>query len=460
MITKLKPFFAFAFASALTLSMFGCAKPAKDEKFQLDPELKKKLDTLTDDDELLGGELKNKTIKWMSNWDINKEGDVPVDLALFKDKYGGNIEFYNVTYEERYDKLAQAIQSGEGIDFFSAGDGDAFPKGAVRNMFVPVDDYIDFNSPLWADVKQANDSLLWNGKHYVSVVSVTGDSCAVIYNRNTIAENGFTDPAELYAQGKWDWNAFESMLTDFVDTDNQRYGLDGWWFEFGLINTTGVPPVSLENQKLVNNLGNPAMERVQNWIEKLYNKNLIAIGVGDYGWDIHPSYIGEGKQLFYPGGLYNFYCPKNEWVANFGEEAFFVPMPKDPNASEYYVPTGMDSYVMVSGGKNPEGVAKYLNCKRYTLMNEEIKAIADKQMVDTYGWTDEMVDMSNELKKLANDNPAFDVSKGVSADCGQQLDDCLRYTARGIASWSSTYASINPSIDLFIEEINAKSEQN
>ena len=65
MITKLKPFFAFAFASALTLSMFGCAKPAKDEKFQLDPELKKKLDTLTDDDELLGGELKNKTIKWI-----------------------------------------------------------------------------------------------------------------------------------------------------------------------------------------------------------------------------------------------------------------------------------------------------------------------------------------------------------------------------------------------------------
>jgi len=451
-----RSYLALAAMSVISLCMFGCGKDNNSSsKASIDNELRDKLISMTANDDLLSGELKNKTIKWMATWDINKKGSVPVDLALFQEIYGGKIEFYEVPFESRYDKLTQAIQSGEGIDFFSAGDMDAFPKGAVKNMFVPVDDYIDFDSPLWTDVKKANDSLMWQGNHYVSVVSVSGDGCVVIYNKTTMEENGLEDPAELYSAGKWNWNAFENMLIDFVDTDNQQYGIDGWWFEFGLINTTGIPAVEIKEQKLVNNLGNPSMERVQNWIGRLFNENLIAIGVGDYGWDTRPSYIGEGKLLFYPCGLYQFYCPKEDWTSVFGEDAFFVPMPRDPEADNYYIPTGMDAYLLVKGGQNPEGVAKYLNCKRYTLMNSEVKEIADKQMIEEYGWSDEMVAMSNELKKLGQENPSFDVSKGVSADCGAILDECLRYTARGVAPWNETYESVHATIENYIDEINS-----
>ena len=164
-----KLYFKVAFLSILSLAMFGCSNKDSENKTGdnsvVNPELRQKINEVSADDELLTGELENKTIKWMASWDINKAEDVPVDLALFQERYGGKIEFHQVIYEERYDKLTQAIQSGEGIDFFSAGDMDAFPKGAVSNMFVPVDDYIDFDSPLWTDVKAANDSLIWNGKH-------------------------------------------------------------------------------------------------------------------------------------------------------------------------------------------------------------------------------------------------------------------------------------------------------
>lgn len=457
---NVKLYVAAILAVATSLAVFSCGNKNKqsDGKYNkdLDSSTREELNSIASGDDMLKGDLKNKTIKWMSTWDINPDSsgkNVPIELALFQERYGGNIKFYKVDWDNRYEKLTAAINAGEGIDFFPAGDMDAFPKGAVRGMFTPVDDYVDFQSPLWTDVKDVNDSLKWNGNHYVTVVSVTGDNCAVIYNKDTVAEAGLKDPAELYKNGNWNWNTFEDMLLKFVDTDNNKFGIDGWWFEFGLMNTTGVPPVTVENQKLVCNIGDPSMERVQNYLYDLYNKNCIAIGVGDYGWTDKPSYIGEGKLLFYPCGLYQFYCEPSQWKKTFGENAFFVPMPKDPDSDAYYIPTGMDAYVMVRNGQNPEGVARYLDCKRYTLLNNDVRAISDDQMFKDYGWTQEMVDMKNSMEDLAAANPTFDFSKGVSTDCGKLLDSNLRASARGTA-WSETYASIAPTVELYIKEVN------
>ncbi len=455
---KIKRYMASLTAFAAVFSLFSCQNNAKKSTVNkdLDPKIREELNDIVSNEELLTGELENKKIKWMATWDINPGPtgkNVPIELALFQERYGGEIEYYAVTWENRYDKLAAAIQSGEGIDFFSASDSDAFPKGA-KGMFAPIDDYIDFDSPLWSDVKDVNDSIMWNGNHYVAVVFVTGDNCAVIYNRDTIEEAGLEDPAVLYEQGNWTWDTFEDMLIKFVDKDNKKFGIDGWWFEFGLMSTTGVPPVTIENQKLVNNLGTPAMERVQNYLYELYNKDCIAICTESFGSKDMPNYIGEGKTLFYPCGLYQFYCESEQWQKKFGENAFFVPMPKDPEADEYYVPTGMDAFVMVKGGQNPEGVAKYLDCKRYTLLNDKVRSIADEQMVEDYGWSQDMIDMKDSMQSLAEENPVYDFSKGVSADCGEILDINLRNCARGICPWNETYDSIFSAVDQIIKEVN------
>ncbi|MDD6278702.1 MAG: ABC transporter substrate-binding protein [Oscillospiraceae bacterium] len=464
---KIKIFISALLITAGTLSCTACgekkeeAKPKKD----LDAAVREQIDNIAQNDERLTNKIEktddNKnTIKWMATWDINPDNtgkNVPTELAVFQQCYNGEVEWIKVTFDNRYEKLAQAINSGDGVDFFSSGDKDAFPKGAVSGMFAPADDYIDFNSELWAGVKDANDSAMWDGKHYMTIVQMTGDNVACIYNKKTVAEAGLDDPAELYKKGKWDWDAFESMLQSFVDVDNQRYGLDGWWFEFGLMNTTGVPAIGLQDGKLVNNLGTSSMERVQNWLYELHSTGCVAIGVDDFGWTSRPEYIGEGKELFYPCGLYQFYTTPDIWKKTFGEDAFFVPMPKDPDADEYYIPCGMDSYVFVEGGQNPEGVAQYLNCKRCVLLNDELRAIADQQLVDDYGWSQEMIDMKNEMQSLADANPFIDFSSGVSSDCGSLLDEQLRAAARGIAPWNETFDSINATVDTYLEDVNSKS---
>ncbi|MGN0677873.1 MAG: ABC transporter substrate-binding protein [Ruminococcus sp.] len=424
----------------------------------LDPETRAYIKDVAVNDELLDGELENKTIKWLSTWDINPDGtgkNVPIDLAVFQERYGGEVKYYPVSYDERYEKLAQYINSGEGIDFFSGSDMDAFPKGAIKEMFVPVDDYIDFSSSIWEDVKDVNDSFIWNDKHYMTAVSVSGDGCAVIYNKNTIAEMGFEDPAVLLEKGQWTWDTFEQMLDSFVDNDNQKYGIDGWWFEGAFVQTTGTPAIGLENGKLVNNLAEPSIERVQNWLYKLSLNGSVAIGSKTYGWTEHPEYIGEGKLLFYPCGLWKLYSAPENWKTVFGEDIGFVPMPKDPQADNYYIPTGIDSYLFVKNGDNPEGVAKYLDCKRYVICNQNLRDMYDAQTRNDFGWSDEMLEMKEKMNKIALENPSFDFSKGASFDIGEMVDEGLRQSAYG-TPWSETFNSIYPAVQTLIDEINEK----
>ena len=166
MIKKMLLLFT-AIGSAILIT--ACGDTDKKELLRdLDPETRSYIKNVALQDELLEGELENKTIKWLATWDINPDDtgkNVPVDLAVFQERYGGEVRYYPVAYDERYEKLAQYINSGEEIDFFSGSDMDAFPKGAIKEMFVPVDDYIDFDSELWKDVKEANDSSEWNDKH-------------------------------------------------------------------------------------------------------------------------------------------------------------------------------------------------------------------------------------------------------------------------------------------------------
>lgn len=458
-VRKLKSGVAAILVAGLSMSMFACGEKETSSYKSLDSATREEVAQIASSDDRLTGELENKTIKWMSNWDINPDGtgkNTPIELAIFQERYGGQVEYHKIDWNTRYDSLANAINGDEGIDFFPASDLDAFPRGAIRGMFVPVDDYIDYSTPLWSDVKQANDMMLWNGKHYVIVNRVSGDQCAVIYNRKTVEEAGLEDPAALYKKGEWTWDAFQKMLTKFVDPDEGFYGIDGWWFKSGLSATCGVPYVGLKDGKLVNNLKDPAIERVQNWMYDLYTTNCVAIGVGDYGWEAKPAYIKEGKTLFYPCGLWALYSSADQWQQNFGEDVFFVPMPKDPNSSEYYIPCGLDGYVMVKGGKNPQGVAKFAECKRLTLLNERAAELGEEQMFDDYGWTQEMVDMKKSMDELALANPYFDFYTGVTPDITKILDsneNGIRASSKG-TPWSESVSAVYAQIDAFLKDVN------
>jgi len=406
---------------------------------------------------LLTGELDNKTIHFMANWDVSTDGsNNPTDAyALFQSRYGGEIVFHSVEWNNRYDSLAIAINSDDGIDFFPASDLDAFPRGAIKDMFEPVDDVLSMSDPAFSDLNEVWDLFQWKGEHYVIPTSLTGENCVVIYNRDTLAKYGLNDPAELLERGEWNWDTFQDMLEAFVSPENERYGIDGWWFEAGLSATCGVPYIGMENGKLVNNLTDPAVERVQNWMYELGTENLVAIGSDDYGWAAMPNYIGEGKTLFYPCGIWTL-CD-DMWKHTYGENAMFVPMPKDPNSHAYYTPCGLNGYMIVKGAPNPEGVVKYAACERALALDASYQAKTDENLKDAYKWTDEMVSMLHLCNDLAQKHPFFDFYNSTSTELSSVLDsneNGIRAASKGFATWNESVSAINSVVESYLKEYN------
>ncbi len=412
-------------------------------------------------EKLPDAELENKEIKWLSTWDINPDTSgksKPLELELFETKYGGSIKWYPTQWATRYTDLSNYVLGGEGIDFFPSNDGDAFPTGAMSGMFQPVDDYMDYDSELWAPIKAANDQLALGGKHYMMVTDVTADA-VVIYNRKTIEDYGLEDPAELFANDNWTWDTFKQLLLDYCNPDEDRHGIDGYWAEKCLMLTTGVPCIGIKDGQLVSNINDPNMERVMNFMYDLYQNNLV-LNKEPFGWSEQPAFLGEGKELFYPCGLWALYGAPEIWTAKFGteDEVMFVPMPKDPEADNYYLSAGMDVFVMCKGASNPEGVARFMDCKRVAATDEGVMQLGEDKLRNDYGWTDEMVEMSKTAKELTAANPVFELYTGVNADLSGIVDsgeNGIRSAMRGI-DWATTRETIADYVQGQIDDANAK----
>ncbi len=403
-------------------------------------------------------ELENKTIKWLAHYDINPSTDGKsenIALNLFKNKYGGEIQWYTTTWDTRYSDLSTYVLGGEGIDFFPA-DTAALPKGVVNGMFQPVDDLIDINSPLWEDMKEAYEIHNYNGKHYQIVNSVTA-AMLCIYNTETIAENGYEDPWDLYKAGEWNWDKFTSMLEDFVDPDAERYGLDNWYNEQALYMSAGVPAISSENGSLKVNIMDPTLEKAMNFQYDLYNKGLV-LDLSLFDWSIQPQFMGEKKELFWIGGPWEVNTAPDTWTTQIPPENLgFAPVPS-PAGSDPYQYATLDGWVICKGASNPTGVAMFAECTRLASLNDEAIAISDAQRKADAGWSDELIAREKEINALAQQYPVVDLATGVSTDVASITTDGgseigLRAAFHG-TDWATTRDEIGSVVETLTAEVD------
>lgn len=401
-------------------------------------------------------ELENKTVKWLSFYDpwhpTGQGNSKPVSVELFERKYGGVIEYYPTTWANQYSDLSTMILGGEGIDFFPAAE--AVPKCVINGMTQSYDSFADWDSPLWSSVKELNDKFVVGGKHYLMACQAT-EGYVVYYNRRTIEENGFDDPKILYENGEWTMEKFKSMLSDFVDNDNGMYGLDGWFNCTPLYLASGVPSISLEDGKIVSNLSDPALERAMTFQYEL-NRNGLILDKSLFNWTPQIQFMGEGKELFYIGGMYEIEQSPDIWTLNFGspDEVFFVPIPRDEQADKYYYNAEIDCYNLCVGAGNPEGTVRLMECIIASYSDEDAQAISDRKHIDDYGWTEEMIEMRNEVRRLTKENPVRDIYGGLPDDVSSVISDAVNQPLNG-TDWYSVRDSVVDFVDNGIEESNS-----
>lgn len=405
-------------------------------------------------------ELENKTIKWIATWDINPDStgkSEPVALSMFKTKYGGNVKWYQTTFDTRYTDLSTYVLGGEGIDFFQR-DNASLPNGIVNGMFCSVDDYIDINDELWSHVKEAMEVYNFNGKHYAFITGVSADN-VVIYSTKTIEENGYDDPWDLYQNGEWNWDTFTEMLEDFCDPEEGREGLDGWWTENALLLSAGVPTVKAVDGQLQTNLEDPTIEKAMNWMTTLYNKGLI-LPKEQYDWSEQPQFMGEGRELFYITGSWALMKTPETWTFCIPpEEVAIVPVPS-PADSDPYQMAALNGFCLVKGGDNPLGVALYSECEILAQYSDDATELYAEKTRSDYSWTDSLIEQYNEVNRLANEYPVVDLAAGVSTDVSSLTTDGGEQTGLRAAmhgyEWATTREQISETVNMLVEEVNQK----
>ncbi len=403
-------------------------------------------------------ELENKTIRFLSNWDINPaEGvEVPVQLGLFQSQYGGKVEYVPTTWENRYSDLSTNVLGGTGIDFFPREE-DSLPKGVVNGMFQAVDDYIDINDELWSDVSAAMEKYNFNGKHYGLITGVSANN-VVYYNTQTIEEYGFEDPWELYEAGEWNWDTFTNMLQTFCEADEENCGLDGWWSELALYRSGGVAFIESKDGEIVVNMDNPDIERAQNWMLDLYNKGLV-MDKALYDWSEQPQFMGEGRELFFICGSWHIMKTADTWTTKIPPENLgMVMVPNAPDAEHPYQDAVLNGFCLVKGAPNPQGVALYCECGLAAKYDENAKAIERRRYTEDYSWPEEVADHLDVINELARQYPVVDIAGGISADVeslttsNQNKSVGLNASLHG-KEWATTREELSGALEMLVQEV-------
>lgn len=453
-------------AAAMTAAMLSaCGSDDGQQTSDATPSATKETTTATmasedaevvDQVEVDAEKLENGKLRWLSFWALEPEEGESVDvfLQLFKTKYGGEIEYIPTTDSTKYDDLATLVLGGNSPDMFPAADLDTFPGKASAGMFQPMDDYIDYDSELFPEgAKRINDMHTIGGKHYMACVAADAGTI-ILYNKNTIEENGFDDPAELAYNNEWTWSTFKQMCYDFTDVEQDKYAIDGWWYELAMMLSTGVPVIGMENGEVVNNIMDPNLARVQELFREMHNAG-VNFPRAEYNWKEHPERIGEGKTLFYPVGSWQLYEPD---ISAFGKpgEIMFVPMPRDESADEWYLSAagGLDAYAMCKGAPNPEAVAAFIKCKLTANTDESVKEVNDKKLRGDYGWTDEMIEMYNYTNDLTNAHPVVDFYAAVNADVYELLHNPIKDASYNGTDWYQVRDERSVVVQTYIDELN------
>jgi len=230
------------------------------------------------------------TVKYFGYYDItvDQKGQQQVDI-FETEKYGGKIEWISATFGDAYfDKLATLIAADDSPDLLTL-EPQAFPYGVSKGLYQSLDEYLDIDDPLWADMREVIESYNYKGEHYVfphRMLAWRG----LEYNRKTIAEAGLTDPYELYKKGEWTWDTWRQLMIDFCNISDENigyYATDGDVNAF--VCTTGSVCIDyLPGGDVENNLNDANVTRAVEYLAEMGRSGLLYPTSHPYGAWVSP----------------------------------------------------------------------------------------------------------------------------------------------------------------------------
>lgn len=424
---KIRKLLAVLAAVMLSASFTACKGSENENSSSEQPQeaVQQTTDAETAEKEQSAAEAGTKTITWLSDYDLNPAvGESrSIALAIFEEKYGGKIEWIPTTNDNKYTDLANSILGGKAVDMFPYTPS-VFPDGALNKYFQPLDDYIDLDDEMWSGIKETADSMQYKGAHY-AVPYRTEDPVCLIYSRKLVKDEGLSDPYKLYTEGKWDYDAFLSMMKKFTENGDGRYGCAGFIGQ-PVMQSSGEAVVKYDGTAFTSNLDSPELEKAGILLE-----NITAAGLYDKEW--YTSYPDDNSVLFF--GAEPWAIPESNGL-NPDADIFIVPFPKADGSDKYYTTCSFGAKMLVAGSANPEAVAEFIECERIAETDEKYADLRKKKALsettDTSGVklsiTEEQYKVLETMKNPVEMTPVFDFGFGMGDAMSKETYD---YSTRG-----------------------------
>lgn len=420
-------------------------------------------------------------IRFLGFYDITGDQKGKEQCLIFQSElYGGTIEYISSpSGDAYYEKLGALIAADDSPDLVTK-DAMLYPGNVSKNLFEPLDDLIDYKSPLWIDMADVIESYTYKGKHYYYPHRIT-TSFALNYSKKTIEENNLEDPYELYKKGEWTWDAWRKMMQEFCDKDSDNMGFYATdTILTSLIATTGTTLIDTKSDgTILNNINDPNVTKAMGFYEELYRDGVMyAKQLGDWvppqtfatncskllflGMEPEWTYIAATEQLQNPQGVES---------DIFGEvsEFAFVPFPRDPDADAYYQAYDTYGFLIPKGAKNKKGAVDMINCFRVYDTDEGIIAQVREDHVNptpiyyTSGkyegsqkwqitWGETEYDMWREMCDPTKFNFVTEDAFGFNSDFWNQYATVLVGVAFDGESWSQKSGEFAPIVEATIDE--------
>jgi len=354
-----KKMLAAASAVLLTFSFTACKNKKNDSS--------ESVGSIPEESSQAESPAENKTLVWLSDYDINPQPNEKPSaaLALFKERYGSEIQYIHVDSRDKYTVLGMKLQADEQVDIFPY-DAETIPNQALNNYFSPLDEYSDIleaDTPMWDDMRDVIEALKYKGGHYVMPYSVSSPDM-LIYSKTALSALSLPDPYELYKRGDWTWSKFKELMVSYVEA-NGGYGVCGN-FGQGMLNSTGEPIVKNSDGVFSNNMSSPAIEKAELFIQEIASQKL---------WNPDETWT------YYKNDKNTLFFAESDWalaesnLKSEEDELMIVPFPKMDDADSYSSGYNVNAVMLVAGSELGEAAAAYIKCEREVQTTPEYQAI-------------------------------------------------------------------------------------
>lgn len=339
--------------------------------------------------------LKNPNITVFWPMTIPDHPEFTAVNKAFEKKYGGKVTVVGEgDWDGRGTRLTNLVQGKTQVDVIACYCGEDYPSYPSTKLIRPIDkSMFDFTKSPYIGTDKTNTAN-YNGQLY-GIASNDSNKIGVVtvYNKTMFENAGMQTPLELYKSGKWNWNTFREAARNLsqdtnADGNNDIFGFADYDIN-GLLCSNGVSLLKYDGKSYTPNNGDAAKRAYQLYYDMM---NIDKSICGD-PWSWRNDMI-QGKLAMVFQNTSLILAAKNQG-SKF--EYDFVPLPKGPDADNYYK-TGASDSMMALGAtcKNPEGAYAYM---KFTAEYNSKKGLYNES-VGTARYTADQEKRISEYSKL------------------------------------------------------------